>query len=762
MPASFSTGLIGGNFVIGDNRIISISPSSGTNTAGQHLTLQAGQGTGTGVGGSIIFQTAPGGSSGSSVNGLQDRLTITSEGIQVAGTGSMSGTLSLTKSSGTGLSVTKDATIGGDLTVTGNLTINGTTTTLNTATLDVEDINITLAKGNTTPSNANGGGITLKAGSDKTIIYDQSQDRWTSNIDWNIASGKVFKINGSSVLSSTALGSTVVGSSLTSLGTIGTGVWNATAISVAKGGTGQTTYTAGQLLIGNSSNSLTKSTLTAGSNVTITNGNGSITIASTDTNTTYTGGTGITLSSTTFNLDTATASALGGVKVGSGLSISSGVLSVTGGSSAWTTSGNDIYYTTGDVGIGTDSPGQKLDIHGTSGWGTYVNTRIGFSANYGEIGFFKGTSNNTDAGLTFSGTDISRKDMFIKAANGYVGIGLTNPQTLLHISKDGGDALLRISSKTGNDKLAGIELWTDDSSSSSGGSYPASRILGGFSGNTYDTSYLKFQTHHSNSSTYNDTMFIKCNLVGIGTNTPSCPLHVNGSTLDNTTSYTAFYGGSSSTDNGTMDDNVSLKCSHDILCAEVIISSDRRIKKNIQDVPDNLALEMVKKIPCKYYEYIDKTKRAEKTIGFIAQEVKEVFDLAVTITKDFIPDVMRELENISWEEINNEDKLLYKLKSDLVGVSGVKYKFVCSNEINKVEEVFIVGNEDNTFTFEKKYDKVYCYGKEVDDFHTLHKQKLFALNFSATQELIRKNEALETKVASLESELAAIKAHLGL
>lgn len=51
---------------------------------------------------------------------------------------------------------------------------------------------------------------------------------------------------------------------------------------VANGGTGQTSYTDGQLLIGNSTgNTLTKSTLTAGSNITITNGGGSITIAST-------------------------------------------------------------------------------------------------------------------------------------------------------------------------------------------------------------------------------------------------------------------------------------------------------------------------------------------------------------------------------------------------------------------------------------------------------------------------------------------------
>jgi hypothetical protein len=54
------------------------------------------------------------------------------------------------------------------------------------------------------------------------------------------------------------------------------------AIAVTSGGTGQTSYTDGQLLIGNSTgNTLTKATLTAGTNVTITNGNGTITIAAT-------------------------------------------------------------------------------------------------------------------------------------------------------------------------------------------------------------------------------------------------------------------------------------------------------------------------------------------------------------------------------------------------------------------------------------------------------------------------------------------------
>ena len=71
-------------------------------------------------------------------------------------------------------------------------------------------------------------------------------------------------------------------SSLTAVGTIATGVWQGTEVGTAYGGTGQTTYTDGQLLIGNSTgNTLAKSTLTAGSGISISNGSGAITIAAT-------------------------------------------------------------------------------------------------------------------------------------------------------------------------------------------------------------------------------------------------------------------------------------------------------------------------------------------------------------------------------------------------------------------------------------------------------------------------------------------------
>ena len=58
------------------------------------------------------------------------------------------------------------------------------------------------------------------------------------------------------------------------------GAWAGSTIGTTYGGTGQTSYTDGQLLIGNSTgNTLTKSTLTAGNGISITNGSGAITVA---------------------------------------------------------------------------------------------------------------------------------------------------------------------------------------------------------------------------------------------------------------------------------------------------------------------------------------------------------------------------------------------------------------------------------------------------------------------------------------------------
>jgi hypothetical protein len=130
-------------------------------------------------------------------------------------------------------------TVNKDLIVTGDLTVNGSITTINSTTLSVDDKNIELGSvASPTNTTADGGGITLKGSTDKTFNWVNATSAWTSSEDLNLLTGKVYKINGTSVLSSTTLGSNVVTSSLTTVGTIGTGTWQGTIISPTYGGTG--------------------------------------------------------------------------------------------------------------------------------------------------------------------------------------------------------------------------------------------------------------------------------------------------------------------------------------------------------------------------------------------------------------------------------------------------------------------------------------------------------------------------------------------
>jgi hypothetical protein len=124
--------------------------------------------------------------------------------------------------------------VDGDVIITGDLTVEGTTTTIESQTLTVKDKNIELGVvASPTDVTADGGGITLKGATDKTINWVDSTDAWTLSEHLNIASAKEFRIDGTKVLDATSLGSAVVSSSLTSVGTIGTGVWNGTAIATA-------------------------------------------------------------------------------------------------------------------------------------------------------------------------------------------------------------------------------------------------------------------------------------------------------------------------------------------------------------------------------------------------------------------------------------------------------------------------------------------------------------------------------------------------
>lgn len=173
-------------------------------------------------------------------------------------------------------------------------------------------------------------------------------------------------------------------------------------VAVANGGTGQTTYTDGELLIGNSTgNTLAKSTLTAGSGISITNGAGSITIAAS-------GGAGVTSVTGTSPVVSS-----GGTTPAISLAAAYGD---TLNPYASKTANYVLAAPNGTAGVPTfraivaaDIPTLNQNTTGTAG-GLSATLAIGsggtgqtaFTANYIHYGSF-----STSANLTYNGTDFT-------------------------------------------------------------------------------------------------------------------------------------------------------------------------------------------------------------------------------------------------------------------------------------------------------------------------------------------------------------------
>ena len=164
--------------------------------------------------------------------------------------------------------------------------------------------------------------------------------------------------------------------------------------------------------------------------------------------------------------------------------------------------------------------------------------------------------------------------------------------------------------------------------------------------------------------------------------------------------------------------------------------SDIRIKKNIQVIDDNISLHKLRRIEPKSYLYVDNRTNDKSVFGFIAQDVKKEFPEAVDLLYLSIPNHYKLCDY----EILDENH--YKIFTDVSGLILNQNKIVCLDKTGAQVDLII---EDITSDFIivklitklELNDKIQLYGTYVDDFHTLNKDYLFTINFSATQELDR-------------------------
>ena len=192
--------------------------------------------------GSAVFATSPtlvtpalGAATATSIV-VGSGVTINASGINAAA-GIITASQLSTGASGTGININTD-TISGPATLTidpaavgdntgavrikGDLYVDGTQFIVNSTTIELADFNVGIATTVGTDALLDGAGIGIgSTGIRKTLTWNDTSDSLKSSENFDVASGKVYKVDGTSVLSNTTLGSSVVNSSLTSVGTLG-------------------------------------------------------------------------------------------------------------------------------------------------------------------------------------------------------------------------------------------------------------------------------------------------------------------------------------------------------------------------------------------------------------------------------------------------------------------------------------------------------------------------------------------------------------
>lgn len=162
-------------------------------------------------------------------------------------------------------------------------------------------------------------------------------------------------------------------------------------------------------------------------------------------------------------------------------------------SSQWTSSGSNIYYNAGNVGIGTNSPGVPLDISSVSSLPSNVNGSVRLKGDFGtERIQFESSSGGGIHFFAYSGSNTSKSSV-------------VNGQLLGFINGGGYDG-------TSINSTAGISFWSEENFTSS------ARGTG-----------IRIVTASIGSAGYSEKMRITPNgNVGIGTSSPTALLHVAG------------------------------------------------------------------------------------------------------------------------------------------------------------------------------------------------------------------------------------------
>ena len=168
--------------------------------------------------------------------------------------------------------------------------------------------------------------------------------------------------------------------------------------------------------------------------------------------------------------------------------------------------------------------------------------------------------------------------------------------------------------------------------------------------------------------------------------------------------------------------------------------SDRRIKKDIEDVDGGIALNRIMRLKPREYKYIDELKNpsnGHSKIGVIAQEIKEIIPEAVSECRKCLPNIMKSGLIIG---VINDSTIKIKIRDLTESFTNKKLQVTYQNK----SHVCLCLNAENpeyiTIKFGgatrvKLMDFIYIHGSEVDDFKIIDFEPIISYLVSSVQSL---------------------------
>ena len=358
--------------------------------------------------------------------------------------------------------------------------------------------------------------------------------------------------------------------------------------------------------------------------------------------------------------------------------------------------------------------------------------------------------------------------------------------------------------------------------------------------------------HQAASNGYNFNNIVAVGLRSLRDNagTGSCAIGWHSGLINTTGSYNTYLGYGTTTSNGTFSNstaigsNSSITASNqvtlgtateyvlipssqtngldvttDVIANAFTIRSDVRIKKNINDIDDDSALQQLRLLKPKTYQYIDTSNTSSTVIGFLAQDVEKVIPYATGVTTNFIPSIYETCTLVESNKLQLDTKTTSDISLNLIDASGNPYTmlkvsnatstfFINVIAIQDDKTLIIDSDSSNNYIYKdvnntnlildngiykrhvftsdtdasgsiiqshlldasgipvlEEYTgtvttTIFVYGHKVTDFHTIKNDSIFTVAAAASQELDRQLQESKSVIASLQTTIDDLKSQL--